>query len=528
MAFREVAVTEIREVLRTWLAGAGLRKVAAQAGVDRKTARRYVEAAVAAGLARDGGLAQLTDELVGQVAQVVRPVRPGGHGLAWEQLEACQEQIRAWVEQGLTVVKIKVLLERRGIVVPYRTLHRFCAERCGYGRTAVTTVRVADGEPGAECQLDFGYLGMLADPVTGRGRKVHALIFTACYSRHMFVWLSFSQTLAAFIAGCEAAWVFFGGVFKVLIPDNASAIVAGADAVNPRFTAGWLDYAQARGFATDPARVRSPKDKPRVERTVQYVRGNFFAGETFSGLADAQAAAEAWCQDIAGMRIHGTIAARPAEVFAEHEAGALLPLPGAAYDVPVFAKVKVHRDFHVEVARSLYSAPKEYLGCHLDARADSALVKLFCRGQLVKTHPRQQPGRRSTDPADLPAEKTTYAMRDVAALAAAARRHGDNVGVYAERLLDTDLPWTKMRQVYRLLGLARRYGPGPVDAACARALDLDVVNVTKIASMLEKATENTPPPQPPAAAAAARFARDPAEYRATQLTLIPGGKEDSR
>ena len=88
MAFREVAVTEIREVLRAWLAGAGLRRVAAQAGVDRKTARRYVTAAVEAGLARDGGAGQLTDELVGQVAQVVRPVRPGGHGLGWEQLEA--------------------------------------------------------------------------------------------------------------------------------------------------------------------------------------------------------------------------------------------------------------------------------------------------------------------------------------------------------------------------------------------------------------------------------------------------------
>ena len=266
--------------------------------------------------------------------------------------------------------------------------------------------------------------------------------------------------------------------------------------MNPRFTAGWLDYAQHCGFATDAARVRSPKDKPRVERAVQYVRGNFFAGEAFTGLADAQARAEAWCREVAGMRIHGTIQARPAEVFAGHEAAALLPA-SLPYDVPVFTRVKVHRDFHVEVGRALYSAPKEYLGCYLDARADSALVKLFHHGQLVKAHPRQQPGRRVTDPADLPAEKTTYAMRDVASLAAAARRHGDAVGVYADRLLDTDLPWTKMRQVYRLLGLVRRYGPGPVDAACQRALDLDVVNVTKIASMLEKATENTPlPPRP--------------------------------
>ena len=134
---------------------------------------------MAAGLARDGGPGQLSDELVGQVAEAVRPVRPGGHGQAWDRLEACREEIQAWVKQGLTVVKIGVLLERQGVAVPYRTLHRFCAERCGYGRAAATTVRVADGEPGMECQLDFGYLGLLADPVTGRQRKVHALIFTA-------------------------------------------------------------------------------------------------------------------------------------------------------------------------------------------------------------------------------------------------------------------------------------------------------------------------------------------------------------
>ena len=78
----------------------------------------------------------------------------------------------------------------------------------------------------------------------------------------------------------------------------------------------------------------------------------------------------------------------------------------------------------------------------------------------------------------------------------------------------------------RLLGLVRRYGPDPVETACQRALDLDVVNVTKIASMLEKATENTPLPCPAPAAVTARFARDPAEYapRATQLTLIEGGE----
>ena len=115
-------------------------------------------------------------------------------------------------------------------------------------------------------------------------------------------------------------------------------------------------------------------------------------------------------------------------------------------------------------------------------------------------------------------------MRDLTALQRKAAAHGAHVGVYAAAVLEHPLPWTKMRQVYRLLGLVRRYGPGPVDAACARALEVDVVNVTKIASMLERATENAPPPPRPPVAAAARFARDPAEYRPVQLTLIEGGE----
>ena len=65
MVFREVSVIEIREVLRAWLAGKSERAVAAQAGVDRKTSRRYVRAAVAAGLSRGGGEGQLTDERAG-------------------------------------------------------------------------------------------------------------------------------------------------------------------------------------------------------------------------------------------------------------------------------------------------------------------------------------------------------------------------------------------------------------------------------------------------------------------------------
>jgi hypothetical protein len=349
------------------------------------------------------------------------------------------------------------------------------------------------------------------------------LIFTAVYSRHMFVWLSYSQTLAAVIAGCQAAWEFFEGVFAVLIPDNLKPVIAAADAVNPQFTQGWLDYAGHAGFLTDPARVRSPKDKPRVERVVQYVRRNFWDGETFSSLEQAQQAATTWCLHTAGTRIHGTTCARPLEVFTAEEQPLLLAGAGL-YDMPVFKAVKVHRDFHAEVAKALYSLPEQWIGTTLDVRADSELVKFYRRGALVKVHPRQPAGGRSTDRADLPEHKAGYALRDLAALIAACAAHGPNIGIYAERILDDPLPWTRMRTVYRLQGLVRRYGADRVEQACSLSLDLDVVSVNKIVSMLERATENTTPALPQAVGqTATRFSRDPSEFATTPtlLTVVP-------
>jgi transposase len=507
MAFREVPVYEIREVLRLWLGGEGVRSIGRLAQVDRKTVRRYVAAAEAAGVGCDGGVDQLTDALIGVVCAAVRPARPGGHGVAWEALVPHEELIRGWVKRELRLTKIAELLARRGVAVPYRTLHRFAVERCGFGQRQLT-VRVADGEPGVECQVDFGRMGLLFDPVAGRRRVLWALIVTAVYSRHCFVWLTFRQRLVDVIAGFEAAWLFLGGVFRVVIPDCVKAIVVEADDVNPRFNEGFVEYAQSRGFVIDPARVRHPRDKPRVERMVSYVRGSFFAGEEFADLADAQRRAEQWCRSTAGLRLHGTTQRRPVEVFAAEEAPLLLPAPELPYDLPLYAHPKVHRDHHVEIAKALYSVPGHLIGHHVEARADSQLVKIFWRSGLIKVHPRQPPGGRSTDPADLPVGRDVYALRDIASLARQAGLVGASVGEYARRLLDVELPWTRMRQVYRLLGLARRYGDGRVETACAQALALDVIDVGLIARILERGREHvTLPPLPVAQVLPLRFAR---------------------
>src|SRR6266571_4601402 len=518
MVYREVSVIEIREALRAWLAGKSERAVAAQAGVDRKTSKRYVTAAVAAGLSRGGGEEQLTDELIGQVVSVVRPVRPDGHGQGWAELEARREQIAKWAEAGVPVVKIGILLARQGVVA---------AERCGAAGGKVTTP-VDDGPPGGELQIDFGDLGLIPAG-DGRRRKLRALVFTACFSRYMFVYLTFSMTLEEVIAGCEDAWQFLSGVFRVVVPDNMSPVVASADAVNPRLTREWLEYAQARGFVTDPARVRHPRDKPRAGAGVHYVQGNFFAGETFLDLADARPEMAAWLV-VANARVHGSTRQVPAVVFAAQEAPCLLPAPAERYQVPYWAEVKVHVDYHIQVARALYSVPWRHVGAQVMARADEHLVKVYLRDQLIKTHPRKQPGGRSTDAARMPPGVEGYATRTVDRMIAQAASHGPATGIYAQRLLDGDAPWMMMRSVYRLVGLARRYGPQAAEAACARALDVDVINVSKIESMLKNATETIPAAGLAAAGSPGpgRFARDAAEYATAtgvRLQVVDGGSD---
>jgi len=518
MAYREVRVFEVREVLRLWLRGEGLRSVERLAGVDRKTVRRYVSAAEGLGLVRDGGVGQLSDVFIGSVVEAVRPHRLDGHGEAWRLLVANDEQVRGWLaDDGLTVVKVQELLGRRGVVVPARTVHRYALEVCDVGRgRRGTTVRVADGRPGDELQVDFGRMGLLFDAEAARDRVCQALIFTPAVSRYSFVWLCFRQTLEDVIAGFEAAWAFYDGVFSTVIPDNMKTIVEKSDATEPRLNQAFVEYAQSRGFAVDPARVRTPTDKPRVERAVPFVRGSFFAGESFVDLADAQRRAEEWCRVRAGMRVHGTIQARPAEVFRVEEAPVLRPAPIDVYDVPVYATPKVHRDHHIEVAKALYSVPGNLIGTRVEVRADRALVRISARGLLVKVHPRQPPGGRITDPDDLPAERTAYALRDLDHLRRLAAGHGPAIGTFADILLDHPLPWTKMRQAYALLGLVKKWGPERVNTACASALEHEAVNVGLIGRMLDRATENTEAPtaSPPSTGTVVtgRFARDAAEF----------------
>jgi hypothetical protein len=336
--YREVRMVEITEVLRLWRAGVPKKRIAARLGLDPKTVRRYVAVAEETGL-------RLGDDAVSetQLRDVLLALHPGGgrpRGDDWDRCRAQQEVIRGWLKDGLRLTKIRKLLERQGLALPYPTLYRFAVVELGFGRTA-PTMPVADGEPGEEIQLDTGWVGWLT--LIGHKRRFRAWIFTAVRSRHRFVYPTFEETTTRAIEACEAAWDFFGGIFKVLIPDNTSAIITQADPLAPRITLAFLEYAQARGFHIDPARVRHPRDKGRVERAVQTVRDDCFAGEILTTLEDARTHAMHWCREDYGLRRHSRTQRAPREHFETEEQPILLPCPTTTYDIPLWSAPKVAR-----------------------------------------------------------------------------------------------------------------------------------------------------------------------------------------
>jgi transposase len=498
MAFRELTMIDVKEVLRRWSAGHGDRRIGRETSVDRKTAARYTAAAQELGLCRGDVIGDAEVEAVGRRVQMRKSPAPSDE---WCEVASHRERIERWLkgdkdarEAPLRLTKVHVLLVRdHGLRASYDTLWRFAHDELKWRETPAT-VRVDDAPPGQEAQVDFGEMGFIVDAETGRRRKLFVLIVTLVFSRHQFVWPTFFQTTEAVCEGLDRAWMFFGGIIATLVPDNTKAMIKDVDAVTPTLVAAFLDYVQARGIFVDPARVRSPKDKPRVENQVAFVRESWFAGESFASLAAARESAARWCRDVAGTRVHGTTCKVPCEVFDLVERAAMRPPPTEVYDVPLIVdEATVHSDHHIAVARALYSVPHLYLRKKVRVRADRTLVKIYFGTKLIKTHPRQERGGRSTDPNDYPQGKRIYATRDAAALLAKARERGEHVGEYSRRLLDGPLPWTRMRQVYMLLGLCDRYGDGRVEAICQSALAFDVVDVRRVGNMVKSAAKPRAP-----------------------------------
>ena len=432
MVYREVHMTEIKEILLRAAKGQPVRSISRTLGMHRDTINKYISISLDLGIdpTKDAITDELVEKIKSEVTTEAKSLSIPRDGI----LLPHKERIEAYLEKGLTGSKILILLRRDGIEVGNSSFYRFLNTRCENYIKKNITVRLPETEPGEYSQADFGYMGLIWDEESGRMRKTHALILTLCHSRHMYVYLTFKQDIRAVIEGFEAAWDYFGGITIIVIIDNLKPAIDKSDRYNPKINRQFLEYAQDRGFIVDPANSGHPKGKPIIEREVPYVRDNFFKGESFISLADGRERALYWCSNVAGTRIHGTTQKIPAEVFENVEKAALIPYSGERYDIPYWAVCKVHPDHHIRFKNSLYSLPTKYISKTVEVKGDSALVKIYFKGSLVKIHKRMGPGKRSTDFDDYPKELTPYALRNPKYQISEGYKRANEIGAFIEEI----------------------------------------------------------------------------------------------
>jgi hypothetical protein len=258
----------------------------------------------------------------------------------------------------------------------------------------------------------------------------------------------------------------------------------------------------------DPARARKPRDKARVERPMPYCRASFFRGRTFASIEHMQAEAIRWSREVAGRRSCRPLGgAAPLSVFEAVEAEQLKPLPRSVFVLATWSRPTVGPDIHVKVGKTLYSVPWRFIGTKVDARSTATTVQIFCKGELIATHPFKARGKQ-TDFSHYPPEKIAFRMRTPVWCRTRAAEIGEDTEAVIDDLLAVNALF-RLRAAQGVLGLATKYGPDRLEAACGKALLVGDPTDRTIKGILAAGVETDPAPTGTGDGGAAAFLHGP-------------------
>jgi hypothetical protein len=482
-------VIDVVEIYEHWNAGRAKVVIAESLGVDVKTVRKYVRLAEQAGLMPGGQNLSRAEwgELVNRWCPELIDPRERSH--THQLIEPFHERIEEMLGTNTVTVVHQRLRDEDGLGVGISSFRRYCAltfpdER----KRELATPPRPEVAPGEEAQIDYGYLGSFSDPLTNRSRRVWGFIMVLAFSRHMFVRPVFKMDQMSWTVAHVAAFSYFGGAPRRLVSDNLKTGVLKPDIYDPKLNRSYAELASHYQCLIDPARAAKPKDKPRVERQVPYVRDSFYRGRQFLGDEEMRQKAVVWCSEVAGTRRHsGLEGASPLSVFLETELGCLQPLPVLPFELASWSRPKVGPDCHVKVGRVLYSVHWQHIGNHLDAREGYRTVELFDNGRLVKTWPRAEKGKQ-TDYSDFPPEKVAFFMKNPTW----CRHRAKELGGAAQEVINGLLlngALYNLRAAQGVVRLAERHGQDRLQAACARALGAGDPSYRTIKGILDAGIE---------------------------------------
>jgi transposase len=443
------------------------RRIARELGIDRETVSRYVRQAAQSASAEPSGSGWPDNSSPPKPANAPTGSEPGSGSLPGRQsdCEPWRDVILEKCEQGLSAKRIhQDLTGELGAEVSYDSVRRFLRK---LGRTRPLPFRRMECQPGEEAQVDFGKGAAVL--VNGKRRRPHLFRVVLSHSRKGYTEASWRQTTEDFLRCLENAFRHFGGCPKVLVIDNLRAAVKHPDWYDPELNPKLQSFCQHYGIVILPTRPYTPRHKGKVERGVGYAQDNALKGRVFDSLEAQNRHLAEWESTIADTRIHGTTKKQVGKVFGEVERPALEPLPRERFPFFHEAPRTVNRDGHVEVAKSYYSVPPEYLTRRVWVRWDARLVRVFNhRWEQIAVHVRQQPGRFSTQSPHIPSEKISGVERGAAWLLGKVRLIGPETARWAEAMLESR-GVEGVRVLQGLISLATRHPSDALEEACRTA-----------------------------------------------------------
>lgn len=484
-------MNHLKDILHRLRSGESERRIARDMQISRPTVHKYYE------MAKHNGFLDPNRPMPDQ-ASLLKALGPGPQPPKMvSSLEPHRAVVTELLKQGLEKMAIwQRLRDNFGYRGSYSAVRRFVSQLGTTEPEAYTRVHT---EPGEELQVDFGTVGQLYDPESGKIRTAYVFVATLCYSRHQYAELVFDQKVVTWIALHRRAFEWFGGVVKRVVPDNLKAGVIQALVYDPVLGEAYRKMALHYGFLISPTRPATPRHKGKVENGVHYVQRNFWAGQEFADISVANQHLRTWVKQIAGVRQHGTTHQAPLALFGTVEQAALQPLPTEPFALCEIRTAKVHPDCHVVVAGSYYSAPYKLVGQQLDVYVHERVVELYHHQELVATHLRcKTPGQWQTRLADYPPHKAAYLQRTPQVCREQAAQIGPHATRVVAQLLD-DRPLDRLRSVQAILRLADSVGPRRLEAACERALYYGDITYRRIKGILNAALDREPLPDQPTA-----------------------------
>lgn len=518
MARREIKMEELVEVLYQCHSGRSVRQISKSVGMSRKTIGKYLGLAKVYGFSRGDNIQpyQYYLELSGKIQAGLKV--PLENSASYKKTSRYQDTIEKLLKRPYMNPKqvYRVLSKNYGYGLSYSSFNRYMNIK--YPKAPRNCLRL-EVMAGAEAQVDFGSAGMIYDPSQDRLRRAHAFVMSLSYSRLHYVEFVFDQGQVTFVKCHIRAFEFFGGVAERLIIDNLKSGVLTPSTYDPVFNKTYAECAKHYGFIIDPAKVRRPEHKGKVERKIPVVRSQFLSSYDFKDIKDANEKVKDWCLNDYGRQVHGTTKRKPYEVFLKEEKSLLKKLPVEQFDIPLWKKAKVHPDHHIVFDKSYYSLPTRYIGKKVWARGGIDRVQVFYDGELIKTHERSYtPGKRITHESDYPPEKSKYLLRTKEYYRREGGKYGIYVAEFVSKIMEVHV-YSNLRKVQAVLRMTEKYGADAVDRTCRRCLHYEDYRMPTIRKILKDKLYNETLPEevnPAPISLSAEFVRSPLYFDHTQ------------